>query len=133
MGYETSLHLIDVKVKAKSVPVVKRAIQNRKGHARSQLTYFLGRLVLDSEGFLTFKASEDGGDPYDPDEEGTVPAFFGKWYGDEQIARWLRKYSEKGGRLIQHSMEGDGAAWGWEFDGRGKMQALNLRPVGKWE
>lgn len=45
---------------------------------------------------------------------------------------WLKLHSEKGGRLIQHSSEGDGAAWGWEFDGRGRLRQLALCSVGKW-
>jgi hypothetical protein len=133
MGYETSLHLVGVKVKGDSIAAVQKVLKGRKGSARPDVRSFLERVVLDSAGFLAFKASKDGCDPYVPDDEGTVPALFGKWYEDEQIARWLRKYSESGGRLIQHSMEGDGAAWGWEFDGRGKMRALRLRPVGRWE
>jgi hypothetical protein len=133
MGYETSLHLVDIRVKAGSILVVQQALKARKGRARSYVQSFLEQVVIDSEGFLAFKASEDGCDPYVPDDEGTVPALFGKWYGSGQIARWLRKHSERGGRLIEHSMEGDGAAWGWEFDGRGKMRALDLRPIGKWE
>jgi hypothetical protein len=133
MGYETSLHLVDIKVKAGSILVVKRALKARKGRARSYVQSFLEQVVIDSAGFLAFKAGEDGCDPYVPDDEGTVPALFGKWYGSEQIARWLKKHSEGGGRLIEHSMEGDGAAWGWEFDGLGKMRALGLRPIGKWE
>jgi YD repeat-containing protein len=61
-----------------------------------------------------------------------VPALHGKWYEDEQIASWLKLHSEKGGRVVLHSVEADGEAWGWEFDGRGRMRALALRPAGKW-
>ena len=83
--------------------------------------YFLDRAKIDSEGFLAFKASDDGLDTYDPDEtDGTVPALAGKWYEAEYVARWLKRHCEKGGRLVLHSLEGDGAAWGWEFDGRGR-------------
>ena len=81
-----------------------------------------------------FKASADGLDPYVPDEDdGTVPALHGKWYEAERFARWLRRHSEKGGRMILHSIEADGEAWGWEFDGRGRMRRLSLARVGKWE
>jgi hypothetical protein len=31
MGYESSLHLIDIKIKAESVPLVKRILESRKG------------------------------------------------------------------------------------------------------
>jgi hypothetical protein len=98
------------------------------------LRFFLERAVLDSGGFLTFKASKDGHNPYVPDEEdGTVPALYGKWSDAESIARWLRLHSEKGGRAVLHSVEADGEAWGWEFDGQGRMRALGLRPIDKWE
>jgi hypothetical protein len=135
MGYESTLHLIDIKVKRESVPVVRRILKARKGRAtKSDLQIFLERAVLDTEGFLRFKASEDDYDPYVPDEmDGTVPALSGKWYEDESIAKWLRQHSEKGGRIVLHSIEADGEAWGWEFDGEGKMRALKLRPLGKWE
>jgi hypothetical protein len=134
MGYESSLHLIDVKIKAASVPVVKGVLKTRKGRGLSHLKFFLERAVVDSGGFLAFKASEDGLDPYVPDDEdGTVPALYGKWYEAERIAAWLKQHSEKGGRIILHSIEADGEAWGWEFDGRGRMRALGLCHIGKWE
>ncbi len=132
MGYESSLHLIDIKIKPASVSAVKKALKSPGGRGLAPLRFFLERAVLDSDGFLTFKASPDGHDPYVPDKEGTVPALFGKWYEDERIAKWLRRHSEKGGRMILHSVEADGAAWGWEFDGRGRMRAMTLRSVGKW-
>ena len=132
MGHESSLHLIDIKIKPASVPMVKRALESRKGRGLSALRFFLERAVLDTGGFLAFKAGEDGLDPYVPDEEGTVPALHGKWYEAERIAGWLKRHSEKGGRIVLHSIEADGEAWGWEFDGRGRMRPLRLRPAGKW-
>ena len=134
MGYESSLHLIDVKIKAESVPFVSRALRTKTGRGLLHLRPFLERAVIDSEGFLAFKASADGLDPYVPDEDdGTVPALHGKWYEAERFARWLRRHSEKGGRIVLHSIEADGEAWGWEFDGRGRMRRLSLARVGKWE
>jgi hypothetical protein len=134
MGYESSLHLIDVKIKTESVPVVKQLLITNKGRGLSPLRLFFELAMLDSHGFLTFKGSENDIDPYVPDEEdGAVPALNGKWYEDERIAAWLRQHCERGGRIILHSREGDGEAWGWEFDGRGRMRALELRPIGKWE
>jgi len=35
--------------------------------------------------------------------------------------------------MVLHSVEVDGCAWGWEFDGKGRMRYLELTPVGKWE
>jgi hypothetical protein len=133
MGYESCLHLVDVKIKAESVSRVKRKLSGRTSRSRAPLRFFMERAVLDSGGFLVFKASEDGHDPYVPDEEdGTVPALYGKWYEAESIAVWLSQHSEKGGRIVLHSIEADGNAWGWEFDGRGRMRELVLKPVGKW-
>ena len=134
MGYMSSLHLIDVKIKERSVPIVSRAIKATRGRGLLRLRPFLDRTVIDSEGFLALAASEDDPAPYAPDEEdGTVPALGGKWYHAERFARWLRRHSEKGGRIILHSIEADGEAWGWEFDGKGRMRQLGLAPVGKWE
>ena len=44
----------------------------------------------------------------------------------ESIAMWLRQHSEKGGRMVLHSIEGDGNAWGWEFDGRARMRGSTI-------
>ena len=133
MGYLSSLILIDVKIKAESEHLVEARLPSGRGRMRSALQFFLSQVVLDRQGFLAFEASSDGRDPYVPDEDGTVPASEGKWYDAELIAGWLKLHSEKGGRLVLHSMEADGEAWGWEFNGRGRMRALRLRPVGKWE
>ena len=71
--------------------------------------------------------------PYSPDEDyGDVPAITAKWYEAEDIALWLKQHVEKGGKIVAHSNEGDGAAWGWEFDGKGRMRELHLCSVGKW-
>jgi len=134
MGYQSCLHLVGVKIKDESVSRVKRKLSRGTSRSDDPLRFFFGRAYLDSKGFLSFKASEHGHDPYVPDEEeGDVPALYGKWYEAESIAVWLRQHSEKGGRMVLHSIEGDGNAWGWEFDGRGRMRELGLRPVGKWE
>lgn len=134
MGYETALHLIDVKIKDESLPIVKRSLQNKKGRGLSRLVYFLGEAFLSDGGFLCFKPTGNYDSPYDPDEEdGTVTVLVGKWHEAEHIAGWLKLHSERGGRLIQHSCEADGAAWGWEFDGRGRLRELCLCSVGKWK
>ena len=134
MGYESVLHLIDVKIKKGSIPLVNQELNNQVGDELSDLSCFLERATIDSGGFLSFKASEDGNDPYDPDEDdGTVPALYGKWYEAEVIADWLKQHSEEGGRIILHSLEADGEAWGWEFDGNGRMRELQLQYVGEWK
>ena len=43
MGYESPLHLIDIKVKRESVPVVRRILKARKGRAaKSDLWWHCG-------------------------------------------------------------------------------------------
>ena len=134
MGYQTALHLIDVKIKDESLPIVKKALQTKKGRGPSPLVYFLEEAFLPDDGFLCFKSTGRYDSPYVADEDdGTVSVLVGKWYESEKIAEWLKVHSEKGGRLIQHSCEADGAAWGWEFDGHGRLRELALRPVGKWK
>jgi hypothetical protein len=134
MGYESSFHLVDIKIKPESIPVVSKVLTTHKGRGITRIKTFLEHAVIDSAGFLVFKASGDGHDPYVPNEDdGTVPALYGKWYESEHVAHWLKSYAEKGGRMIFHSIEADGEAWGWEFDGKGRMRQLGLKPIGKWE
>jgi hypothetical protein len=133
VGYDTALHLNDVKIKSSSVPDVKRALANPDGRGLKKICGFLEQAVIDEDGFLTFRASDEYLTPYDPGDDGTVPALIGKWYESEKIAGWLKRHSEKGGRLINHSCEGDGEAWGWEFNGRGKMREIGLGYAGKWQ
>lgn len=134
MGYETALHLINLKIKNESVPVVKKALTTKKGRGLGPIASFLGEAFLPQDGFLCFKSTGRYDSPYDPDEDDeTVPVLVGKWNEAEEIAEWLKLHSENGGRLIQHSCEADGAAWGWEFDGRGRLRELALCSVGKWK
>ena len=134
MGYETTLHLFDVKIKEDSLPLVKKALKAKKVQGFPQLVYFLPEAFLSDDGFLRFKSTGLYSSPYCPDEDDeTVPALSGKWKRSEEIAEWLKLHSEEGGKLIHHSNEGDGAAWGWEFNGRGKLRELALCLVGKWK
>lgn len=131
MGYYTSLHLVDVKIKAKSRRPVKQLL-SAKRH-RGPLRFFLQHLVIDREGFLMFKPSDNYVSEYEPDEDtGTVPALSAKWYEAENIAAWLKLHA-RGGRIVFFSQEGDGNAWGWEFNGQGRMRALEFCSVGDWE
>jgi hypothetical protein len=133
MGYETALHLIDVKIKDESLAIVEKALRTRQGRGLGSLASFLREAFLSEDGFLCFKSTGRYDCPYQPDDDdGTVPVLVGKWYEADRIAEWLKLHSEKGGRLIQHSCEADGAAWGWEFDGRGRLRKLALCAVGKW-
>ncbi len=121
MSYYSTLHLVDVKIKADSVPIVKRALKSKTGRVRRAVREFLRQTVIDDSGFLRFMADEDYSGHYTPDaDDGTVPSLFGKWYEAEHFAHWLKQHSEKGGRLIQHSCEGDGGGlglgirWTWQ-------------------
>jgi hypothetical protein len=134
VGYESVLHLVNIKVKDDSRPVVEKSLKMKKGRGLRPLVHFLEQAVLDGDGCLCFKSTGAFESPYVPDEdEGTVPALSGKWRNSEKIAGWLKLHSQEGGRLIHHSCEGDGVAWGWEFDGRGRMRELALCSVGEWE
>jgi len=131
MGYETALHLYNVKIKDESLPVVKQALETQEEPA---LASFLQEAFLSDEGLLHFKSTGRYDSPYEPDEEdGSVPVLVGKWYEGEKIAEWLKLHAEAGGRLIQHSCEADGEAWGYEFDGQGRLLELALAPVGDWK
>jgi hypothetical protein len=133
MGYLSTLHLVDVRIKQESVAEVAQALAAGAEAADEEDYGFFSRAVLDEDRFLAFSASDDDDDGYVPDEEdGTVPALSGKWYDAEEIAAWL-KLNVEGGSIILHSEEADGAAWGWEFDGAGKMRELQLAAVGEWE
>jgi hypothetical protein len=134
MGYETALLLIDLRIRDKSIPVVKKALQTKKGRGLGPLVSFLGEAFLPEDRFLCFKSTGRYSSPYGPcEDDNTELVLVGKWYEADQIAEWLKLHSEKGGRLIQHSCEADGAAWGWDFDGRGRLRELALCSVGKWK
>jgi hypothetical protein len=134
MGYHTTLYLVDVKIKDDSIPVVRKALETKKGKGLSRLKTFLELAYLADDELLCFRPTKEWTSPYSPmDDDGSVPAIEGKWYESEEIAKWLKLHSEKGGRLIEHSCEGDGAAWGWEFDGKGRLRPLALSSVGRWE
>jgi hypothetical protein len=115
MGYWTSLHLIDVKIKTESILIVKKSLKTRKGRKSTSFQFFFERAMLDREGFLTFKASEDDIDPYAPDEEeGDVPALYGKWYEDERIAAWIGTGKGNRDRLasgVDGGRPGAGGLW----------------------
>ncbi len=133
MGYQMRLHLVDVKIKDDYVDIVNRKLSKHKSVRDQTLKYFLDWAVIADDGFLSFRYDENVSNAYGPNEDdGTVPAMDGKWYGDEAIAEWLKQYSESGGRIVFHSLEADGEAFGYEFDGKGRMRELSLQSVGKW-
>ena len=134
MGYETSLQLINVKIKSESIPIITKAIRTGKGRGLKKFRYFFTVIGLDSSGFLRLLDNGHCATPYGVNkEDGTALALDGKWYDVEDFASWLKTHSEKGGRIVLHSAEGDGLAWGWEFDGKGGMKNFQLDHVGKWK
>jgi hypothetical protein len=80
MGYETALHLIDVKIKDDSISIVKKALKTKRGRGLTPLVYFLEQAFLPDDGFLCFKPTGDYDSPYVPDQDdGTVTVLVGKW------------------------------------------------------
>ncbi len=78
MGYETALHLVDVKIKDESIPIVRKALKTRRrSEVSARSNIFLG------EG--QFQDNDTGSSPssqlasyhsqHEPDEDdGTVPS-----------------------------------------------------------
>ena len=132
MGMEHIMYLIDLKVKLSSIDKERATLENSERD--DSYRFFFERAFVNDDGFLEFTASEEGVDFYDAFEDtGTVPALSGKWYEAEEIASWLKQHTKiAGGKIIFHSIEADGEALGWEFDGLGKMRELKLGPVGEW-
>ncbi len=59
MGYDTALHLIDVKIKDDSLPIVVKALETKKGRGLAPLVYFLEQAFLPDDGVLCFKPTSD--------------------------------------------------------------------------
>jgi hypothetical protein len=130
MGKKNSLE-IDVKIKDECLSVVEKALNSYSDPQLAPIKNFLSHATIDSAGCLAFKPSKnDSEDPYCtcPDD-GTTIALYGKWDEHEKIACWIKQYSEKGGKIVLYSCDGDGLAWGWEFDGKGKMRELRFRYI----
>lgn len=132
MGYWTSLHLVGIYIKPESLRTVQRAVAG-EGRVPKAIRGSLRRMMVSDDHELRFKVTQGDDNPYAPDGENSSPAALGKWYDDEAIAKWLRRHSKPGGRMVLHSIEGDGGAWGWEFDGKGRVRHLDLVPVSRWE
>jgi hypothetical protein len=133
MSYESTLNLIDIKIKQNALPYVTLALEKKRAKDFSSVNWYLELLMIDDQGCLSFRAKNDGTDAYAPFDDGSVPARMGKWPGVKQFATWVKQHCEKGGRIVLYSWEADGAAWGWEFDGKTRMRYLELTPTGKWE
>lgn len=128
MSYWSTLYIIGVRIKPESVVAVKRRVRHHKRLGDNGLGGFLDCVTVDDERRLDFRRDAD--DDIENDEYGS-PVNEGKWYRTEEIAAWLKGVCE-GGRIVFHSQEFDGCAWGWEFDGKGKSRPLGLIPCGRW-
>ena len=83
-----------MQIKSESIPIVRKALQTKKGRGLRPLVYFLEEAFLWDDGSLVFKSTGRYDSPYDPDEdEGTVPVLIGKWYEAEQVAEWLKPHA----------------------------------------
>jgi hypothetical protein len=133
MSYESTMNLVNIRIRANAVPYVTHALETKKVKDFSAINGYLEHLMIDDEGMLSFKAKKDGSDAYAPFDDGSVPARTGKWQGAKQFASWVKQHCDKGGRIVMYSWEADGAAWGWEFDGKSRMRYMELTPAGKWE
>ena len=132
MGYETSVQLVGVEIDPRRRREIEAAIRKAVRSENEGLRHFLRWLGITRDGTLEFRAAckRQFVLPQCPDDDGFVSAAIGKWHRPEEIAEWLCKHCSSG-RLILHSLEGDGAAFGWEFAG-GCIRDLELRPVGRW-
>ena len=134
MGYETTVHLVDLLVKKSSIFEIQALIKTGNERLPDSVRHFLTCITIDEGGFLCFVPNETYYSSYEPDEEDeTVPALSGKWKQIDAIVTWLKSRVEEDGLLIEHSCEGDGAAWGWEFNGKGQARKIALCPVEEWQ
>lgn len=130
MGYESALHVIGARVAPAQRQRVQRLLAGQPASQHPGLALLLGQLGFSSSGTLELRPIDLPTDE-EADEEGFVCSVWGKFPAAEQFARWLGRHCEQG-RVILHSREGDGAAWGWEFQ-RGRIRYLELKPAGTWE
>jgi hypothetical protein len=159
MGYETQLEFIDVEMPQDRFPAFRAFVEEQlaAGEAAVPFAHMLHHLraMANDAGYLDWnlnKASRRmlikySGDTPVPVERVDWPSaghvflemrdddgdtlVWGKWRPIEEFVNWLCGFCT-GGRVIQYSLEGDGAVGGWEFNERGQYRELCLVPVGKW-
>ncbi|HNQ88092.1 MAG TPA: hypothetical protein PKM73_05720 [Verrucomicrobiota bacterium] len=137
MGYETCLHLLDVEVDPRRRDYVERLLRNPEKARNKVAREYLKLMGMSDGGYLNFRfdPEERWAYPYginedDPDDDGFVLAMVGKWYDAGRFAVWLC-YHCAGGKLVLHSNEADGEAFGWEFED-GRIRYLELIPCSEW-
>src|SRR2546425_855450 len=132
MGYETTLILVGIGIPSERRVQAEKLLRKRRNAGNQSLAQILRLVDFTSNGTLEFRAKKlplpDASE--EPDEEGFVLSAAGKWYESEKFALWLCQTGFEGS-LIEHSREGDGEAWGWQFKD-GLIRCLELRPSGRW-
>lgn len=103
MGYYSTIESLP-KIKKEKIRSVRSAIKkfNEKANTEEmpEWQWFFENIKITSEGNI------------DPD------GYNGKWYDTNKLALWLADKVEKG--RLEYTGE-DGAKWGFEFDGKGKV------------
>jgi hypothetical protein len=133
MGYQTTIYLLGVTIAPAQRTRAEELLKKQRRETKSKLSQLARLVAFTSDGTLEFrnKALPIPGASEVPDDEGFVLSALGKWYQAEELARWLC-FNGFSGSVIQHSCEGDGAAWGWEFKS-GRIRTLGLVPITRWQ
>ncbi len=132
MGYETTIILVGIRIPPERRVRAEKVLRTRRNSGNQRLAEILRLVDFTSDGTLEFRAKKLPlpNASEEPDEEGFVLSAAGKWYESERFALWLCR-TGFAGSVIEHSREGDGEAWGWEFKD-GRIRCLELRPSGRW-
>lgn len=128
MSCETTLYVLGVRVAPDRRAKVSRLIQQQRRSRNPGLAYLFKQVDFTPEGSLELRGGADSDEV--PDDLGFVCSIWGKFNESEAFANWLCRHCDEG-TIIQHSREGDGAAWGWEFK-NGRIRHLELRPAASW-
>jgi len=127
MGNRTIIQLVNVKIKKESMPLIARALRSKKGGVPANIQRFLDVMTMDDEGILHLNRVAFNFSSYGvPEDDVTSDRQSGVWYFIGDLAAWLKSHCEMGGRIIEHSEDSSGTAWGWEFDGKGGVSYFKI-------
>jgi len=132
MGYNTTLNLINITVAPERGAQLRALIRKQRKCRDVDLAWIFHVVRLNRKGVLEFRADVYCCDPSPPLLPQGESCFHGegKWHASEAFARWLCRHCESG-EVMQQSLEGDGAAWGWEFVD-GCIREQSVVPVTGW-
>lgn len=102
MGYYSTMEM-GLEIKESMVEDFLEEVEKRKKEDCDLSNFFLADLSLDEDRGISF------------------PEYFGKWYGDEEFAKFVAKYVEEGRLTFTGE---DGEKWGYFFDGRGNVKLI---------